>query len=205
MSRANFEIPMTPKLIANYGNGCRPAERVEERFPMLDNRKRRITDVIEPFQLIKSKRRRLFEPPITPASQPSSTILKLQSLDSSEHKLPLRSSFKPQSFESLRKNCNAPKFTESSGESSLGQTCRNRNSRISSEGQIQKLSRAPDRTRDRLAQLLKVHVFVHVRKALKPFHAELTKKYCKEIGEDVREKIKRSIYSDFSTGSTNYN
>ncbi|KAI6249168.1 hypothetical protein HI914_02212 [Erysiphe necator] len=185
MSRANFEIPMTPKLIANYGNGCRPAERVEERFPMLDNRKRRITDVIEPFQLIKSKRRRLFEPPITPASQPSSTILKLQSLDSSEHKLPLRSSFKPQSFESLRKNCNAPKFTESSGESSLGQTCRNRNSRISSEGQIQKLSRAPDRTRDRLAQLLKVHVFVHVRKALKPFHAELTKKYCKEIGEDA--------------------
>lgn len=188
MSRANFQLPMTPKQTTNHGDGCRPTERAEDPFPVLDNRKRRITDAIEPFQLIRGKRRKLFEPPITPVSQPSFSSLRSQSTDYSQHKLPLQSSHRPQSLDNMRKNYNVSKTPEFLWESSLGQSHRNRNHRISSDGQIQKLARAPERSRDRLAQILEVHIFVHIRKALKPYRGELSKKDCKEIGEDVRER-----------------
>ncbi|POS84201.1 hypothetical protein EPUL_003322 [Erysiphe pulchra] len=189
MSRANFQLPMTPKPTSNYGDGCRPTERVEESFPVLDNRKRRITDVPEPFQLVRGKRRKLFEPPITPISQPSFTSLKSQSTDYPQDKLSLQSSLRLHSLDNLRKSYNASKTPESIRESSSSQSHKNRNIRISSDGQIQKLSRAPERSRDRLALILEVHVFVHIRKALKPYHGHLSKRDCKEIGEDAVRTI----------------
>ncbi|KAI1008124.1 hypothetical protein K3495_g112 [Podosphaera aphanis] len=66
-----------------------------------------------------------------------------------------------------------------------GQTRHHKATRVSVDGQIKKLPRNGNRSRERLAEILEKHVFIHVRQAVRPFRDKLSREERARIGADA--------------------
>ncbi|RKF61411.1 putative wd repeat-containing [Golovinomyces cichoracearum] len=184
MSRAISQFKLTESVL-NYDGKSRTAGHGDESFLMTQNGKRQISEDLETIPFNRLKKRKISEQRSISSSPRTENPLKPQPSTISEVRIRSSSSSKPHSSENLRSNYKESKITESSWDPLISQTLRARPTRISTEGQEQKLSRCSDRSRDRLAQILEQHIFVHIRKSIRPFQERLSKSQRTTIGADA--------------------